>query len=277
MGRNAHPFWAQDEYTYDDDVTPVGVAAGYNNDVGRGNLAINTGYFSMPVGMQAFAGNLFGLQDVYSFKFGKGAKLTLAAAYYDYDATDFEIERDANGDPILDANGRPIITSIDDLDALRLLDNNGLRDYQTWEVNAQLKFDAFNLPWTIGVDYMSNCESYSAEDELFITRLGVTPNDDTGYLAFVQTGNLSDPGDWLAAYYFSRVEALTFNGSYGQDDCVRWGSAVETRSTDLRCQELRVGYAILKNVNLVARVYIADAVANDEDGNRARIDFNFKF
>ena len=53
IGRNSIPFWKQNELVLDDDVTPAGVGAGFKTSVGQNSqLQINTGYFSMPVGMK---------------------------------------------------------------------------------------------------------------------------------------------------------------------------------------------------------------------------------
>lgn len=58
-GRNSLPFWKQTEMFWDDDVTPAGLAAGYKQGLGDNHsLALNAGYFSLPIGMQAFGGNL---------------------------------------------------------------------------------------------------------------------------------------------------------------------------------------------------------------------------
>lgn len=45
----------------------------------------------------------------------------------------------------------------------------------------------------------------------------------------------------------------------------------------MKGHELRLAYALEKNINIVARLYIAEAITNDEDGNRLRVDFNNKF
>jgi hypothetical protein len=41
--------------------------------------------------------------------------------------------------------------------------------------------------------------------------------------------------------------------------------------------ELRFGWAFDPKMNLMARLYIADAITTVEDGNRFRIDFNYRF
>ena len=90
-------------------------------------------------------------------------------------------------------------------------------------------------------------------------------------------GSLKERGDWLAAYYYARIETFAVNSSFAQDDWVRWGSATETRASNLKGHELRFAYAFEKNINLVARLYLVEAITTAEDGNRFRVDLNFKF
>lgn len=251
-GRNSQPFWKQNELFWDDDVTPLGIAAGYSAKVMENSkLSLNTAYLSMPVGMKATSGNMLVGQAVFSTEFSGETNITAAIGYFSYDSNP--------SDP----------------DAGTLLDNNGLRDYQTWVANLQVNLKAFSRPFRFGVDYMTNTEDYTTAE--LPSRPGVTADDTEGYVAFVQSGNLGNVGDWLLAYYYINIEALAFNGSYGQDDWVRWGSLVETRSTDLKGHEFRVARVLAKNLKAVFRVYIVDSIANEENGSRARLDFNFKF
>ena len=55
------------------------------------------------------------------------------------------------------------------------------------------------------------------------------------------------------------------------------GSATQTRGTDIEGHELRFVYGTGQGQNLTFRLYVAEAVTNDEDGNRFRIDYNYKF
>ncbi len=81
----------------------------------------------------------------------------------------------------------------------------------------------------------------------------------------------------LFAYYYDHIETFTVNSSFAQDDWVRWGSAVESRGSNLKGHEFRVAYGLGNGVNLVARLYVADAITTIEDGNRFRLDLNMKF
>ena len=257
VGRNSHPFWRQDEFFWDDDVTPLGVAGSYKTTLGKQKVEVNSGYFSMPSGMVNTAGNLYGAQGVWGSSLGDNTSFTLAAGYFVYDAL---------GDPD------------DAFDKGRLADNNDTRDYATTVLNGQLKFK-LGVPLTIGANYYSNGESYT-DAELALTPTGVSKDDDDGYSAFIKA-NVAQ--DWEVSYYYADIDFLAFNGSYGQDDWVRFGGesgdgeSIEARSTDIKGHEGRVKYTIDDRSNLVLRVYLVEANRDDAASNRARVDYNWKF
>lgn len=84
-------------------------------------------------------------------------------------------------------------------------------------------------------------------------------------------------GDWLLGYWYADIEQFAVNSSFAQDDWVRWGSATQTRASDMKGHELRAAYGLGGGMNLVARLYLVEAVTSVEDGNRFRLDFNYKF
>ncbi len=240
VGRNSFPFWKQNELFWDDDVTPAGIAGGYK----AGMVDITAGYFSLPAGMDKFAGNLGALQVALS---GKSGELGIKGAigFYNFDA-----------DP-------------NDPDIVRFLSNNGLRDYQVWVGSFQLGMTAGDQPLKFGVDVMKNTEDYALTE--------TARDEDTGFVAQVSYGQTKQPGDWLVAYYYARIEELAVNNSFSQDDWMRWGSATQTRSSNFKGHEVRFAYGLAKQLTLVARLYIVEAITTNEDGNRFRVDFNYKF
>ncbi len=242
IGRNSLPFWKQNELYWDDDVTLAGLGFGFKTDAGAGSFAFNGGYFSLPVGMQEFAGNLAAAQLVFS-----GKDFRLAAGLLDVDANP------------------------GDADAGRLLRGNGLRDYSIWVGSLQGKFGK----WTLGADVMHNDEGYSPNDPDPITAAHHDQTD--GFVLSVKYGGTKAKGDWLGAVYYAEIETFAVHSSYAQDDWVRWGSAVETRGSDMEGTELRFAYALEKNMNLVARLYLVESITTGEDGSRLRLDFNYKF
>ena len=250
-GRNGLPLWKQNENIWDDDVTPVGVGASAKTNVGdNSKVTFNTGYFSLPVGMRSFSGNLALGQVVFQTK-ANGVGFTVAGGVLNIDANP--------SDP----------------DGVRLQNGNGGRDFTIWTASAQAKFKTGDLPLRVGFDFYSNSEDYSATDPNAFTAANF--DQTTGWTAHFQVGRLKNVGDWLGRYVYSDIETLAVNSSYAQDDIMRWGSSVETRGTNFTGHEFRVAYKLTGNSNLVARLYIAEAKTTIEDGNRFRLDYNYKF
>ncbi len=248
-GRNGFPFWKQNEHFWDDDVTLLGGAVGGGFDIGVGKLSATAGLFALPDGMMSHQlGHMIAGQLKYSGEVSEGVKLNAAAGYFDM-------------------NGRA--------GAVNLRNGNGARDYGIGVISLQAKFSAMDLPITLGADYMHNFESYSATDGNAFTV--ANRNERDGFMLSAKIGQLKAWGDWLAGYYFARIETLAVNASYAQDDWVRWGSANQTDSSNLRGHELRLAFAISGKTNLVARLYIVDAITSTQDGKRFRVDFNTKF
>lgn len=248
IGRSSISFWKQNEIFLDDDVTPIGIGYTLKGD----RFGLNAGYYTLPVGMQEFGGNLGTLQLTLKADVSSG-HFAGAIGYARFDA-----------EP-------------GDADVTALLDTNGTRDYGIWVINGQLKFDKFKF----GVDYFVNIENYSATDADAFTAFHRDQN--TGYVISFAHGN-TNPQSWLFAYYYLNVETFAVNSSYAQDDWVRFGSAVEARASNIRGHEFRVAYGLAKNMNLVFRAYFVDAIERrsatsltEEDGNRLRLDFNYKF
>lgn len=250
-GRNSFPFWKQNELFWDDDVTPAGLAAGFGFPIGDAvKLDFTGGYFSLPVGMQEFSGNLGAGQVSLSTDIGP-AKLKLAAGLYDFDSNS------------------------SDSDSALLRSGNGARDYEIWVGSAQLKIKAGTVPLTFGFDYMSNEEDYSSTDPDPVTAANHDQTD--GFVASVKAGSVKDRWDWQIGYYYADIEKLAVNSSYAQDDWMRWGSAVETDASDFEGHEFRFVLGLAENMNLVTRLYLVEANTSVQDGNRVRIDYNYKF
>lgn len=240
VGREASPFWQQNELFWDEDVTLIGIASGYK----LGGISATAGAFSLPVGMRAFAGNLAAAQLVYSGKWGEQA-YTLAASQHAFNS------------------------NADDPDAARLRNGNGKRDYRIGSLNAQWKMPLAGRPLTFGVDRYHNRESYSA----------ATPhrNATDGSVYSLSYGQLKEPGSWQLGYYHADIEQFAVNASYAQDDWMRWGSADETDASDFSGDEARLAYALSKSANLILRFYDVEANSSVQDGKRLRLDYNYRY
>ena len=248
-GRNSLPWWRQNELFWDDDVTVTGLAAIYKTAAGkRAEIGVNAGYFSLPVGMRAYSGTLGLAQLVYDIQMGdRGFSATAGVLAVD-------------ADPL-------------DADGALLLRGNGARDYTSWIASLQARLEVGGFPVLLGADLAHNSQGYSPSD----------PDPETAnhwdqVNAYVISVKIENPKrSLLGAYTYAWVEALAVSSSYAEDDWARWGTNNQTRDTDMRGHELGLVYSFTKNMNLVFRVYLVEAITTHEDGKRARVDYNVRF
>ncbi|HEX7859799.1 MAG TPA: putative porin [Verrucomicrobiae bacterium] len=246
-GRNVFPFWQQNELFWDEDVTPTGVAAIYDHALNKGALTATVGGFYLPDGGYDLNGQLLGAQLKYTLPIDP-SQLTVAGAIHYMHG-----EEGANN----------------------LLTRNGERDYLIGVGNVQWSIPIAERPLALGADIFHNFASYDAAD--------VAPfppqdeDEDLGYVFSVQYGQLKEKNDWLVAYYYAHIETFAVNASYAQDDWHRWGSGPQTSSSDFEGHEFRVAYAISKNINLMGRLFLVEAITTGQDGNRFRLDLNWRF
>lgn len=246
-GRNSSPFWQQTELFWDEDVTPTGVAGTYDTALSQGRLSAIAGAFYLPDGGYELNGQMLAAQAKYTLPI-KPSTFTLASGIFFM-----------NGDE----------------GASNLRNRNGARDYAIGTAGAQWSIPVFGRPFSLGADIYHNFEDYSMAD---IRPLAAANQDeDLGYVFSVQWGQLREKNDWLVGYYYSHIETFAVNASYAQDDWIRFGSGAQTDASDFEGHELRVGYALSKHINLVARLYLVEAITTRQDGNRFRLDLNWRF
>jgi len=246
-GRSSSPFWQQNEFFWDDDVTPTGLAGTYETRAGKGKLTSVLGAFALPDGGLGLNGRLIGAQLRYTAP-AAGGNLTFAGGLHRFDGS---------------------------AGAENLRNRNGERDYLIGVASAQWSGQAGELPLTLGVDVFNNFESYDAADA---APFAATSTDETfGYVLSVQLGALKNPRDWQLGYYYAHIGTFAVNASFAQDDWVRWGSATQTDGSDGAGHELRASYLLTKNLNLVARLFIVEAITSVQDGKRFRLDANWRF
>jgi len=246
-GRNSWPFWQQNEFFWDDDVTPTGVAGTYETTAGKGKLTSVLGAFALPDGGYGLNGNLFGAQVRYGAPVGNG-QFTIAGALHKLDGS----------------------TGAEDL-----RNRNGERDYLLGVLGVQWSTPVGGRPLTLGVDLYNNFEDYDAADAAPLA--AVNADETLGYVLSVQYGQLKKPRDWQIGYYYAHIETFSVNASFAQDDWVRWGSATQTDGSDGEGHELRGSYMLTPRLNLVARLFVVDAITSVQDGKRFRLDVNWRF
>ncbi len=246
-GRNTSPFWQQNELFWDEDVTPTGLAGSYDLKVGEGTLSAIGGAFYLPDGGydlngELFAGQLKFVQPVGSSQFTAAAGLHFM-----------------NGDE----------------GANNLRNRNGDRDYMIGVASAQWSIPIGKIPLTLGADVFNNFENYDAAD---VAPLPASDDDETfGFVLSAAVGQMKNRHDWLVGYYYAHIETFAVNASYAQDDWIRFGNGPQTDASDFKGHEVRLGYVVSKNINVMARVYLVEAITSVQDGNRFRLDLNWKF
>ncbi len=247
-GRNTTPFWQQNEMVWDEDVTPTGLAASHEDKLEHGTLTTTGGAFYLPDGMTRLNGMLVGGQLKYSRPLAP-AQLTLAAGLYSYDG-----KRGAEN----------------------LRNRNGVRGYLLGVLSAQWSAPLDpGRTLTLGVDLIKNFENYSATDAL---PFGPGNADETnGFVLTALYGQLRNPRDWQIGWLYSHIETFAANAAYAQDDWARFGSATQSDLTDFKGHEVRFTYVITKNLNAQLRYFAVEAITSIQDGQRGRIDLNWRF
>jgi len=246
-GRNVYPIWQQTELFWDQDVTPTGIAGTYTSALGEGKFNAMGGAFYLPDGAYGLNGQL----------------LTLGADY----AIPARIGKLKFGSSLNYFHGE------DGAEYLR--NRNGARDYLIGTLGLQVARDLRNIPFTVGADVYYNFEDYNAAD---VAPFPATDTDQQlGYVFSIQAGRMKQKHDWLLGYFYSHIETFSVNASYAQDDWIRFGSNGQTDSSDFEGHEIRAGYCLSDNINVLARLFLVKAITTVQDGNRFRIDLNWTF
>jgi hypothetical protein len=156
-----------------------------------------------------------------------------------------------------------------------LRNRNGNRDYYIGAADVQWSMPIKKVPFALGADVYYNFANYDAAD---VAPFPATDDDQVlGYVFSATVGQLKQRHDWLVGYYYAHIETFAVNASYAQDDWHRFGSGPQTDSSDFKGHEIRVAYAISKNINVMGRLFLVDAITTQQDGYRFRFDLNWKF
>jgi hypothetical protein len=246
-GRNSSPFWQQTELFWDEDVTPTGLAGSYETGAGKGKLTSTLGAFFLPDGGYDLNGQMVAGQLKYALPINNSLLTVAGGLHY------------MHGDS----------------GARNLRNRNGARDYLIGVFGAQWGTAIQSIPVTIGADLFHNFMDYEAAD---VAPFRAADRDETlGYVLSATVGQLKKQHDWLVGYYYAHIETFSVNASFAQDDWVRFGSGPQTDASDFEGHEVRLAYAVSKNINVMARTFFVDAITTQQNGNRFRLDLNWKF
>jgi hypothetical protein len=159
--------------------------------------------------------------------------------------------------------------------AANLRNRNGERDYMIGVGSAQWTFPWGKFPVTLGADLFYNFLNYDAAD---VAPFPASRDDEVlGYVLSAQLGQLKKRHDFLIGYYYAYIETFAVNASYAQDDWIRFGSGPQTDASDFKGHEIRLAYALSPQVNIMGRLYLVEAISTVQDGNRFRLDLNWRF
>ena len=251
-GKNGFPFWTQNELFWDEDVTPEGLATGFSLPFGKSPFRLKPvlGYFVME---GSGSSNRFSDKSYLA-----AVQLALEASLKSVDLTS------AAGFYSFNDNPATVDTALADM------------DYGIWVLGVKAAFKGAPKPWSLGVDFMRNTKDYPSS--LF------NADQKTGYVFGANLGRLKEKKDWLIGYYYAHIEKFAVVARLAQDDWLRWGSTTDTRSSNFEGHEFRLAYAFGPSWNVMLRVYLVEGIelesataVSQEDGKRARLDFNIGF
>ena len=244
-GKNSMPFWQQNEFLWDGDVNPEGLAVSRNFKLTKTtSLATLVGYF---------------ITNSSGKKFTNDGTLSIAQL-----KLKSNIERNilTISSGLINANDVP--NSPDETSTYTL-------NYNIWATSFQFNFKKTGL--LIGVDYFENLSNYNRNNNINV----VFKDQTTAYVGSL----LYNFNKIQLGYFYAHIEKYAVIDYFAQDDWVRWGNNNFTRSSNFRGHEFRIKYKINSQFNTVLRTYFVDGLkttgTNLESGTRIRLDLNIKF
>ena len=101
----------------------------------------------------------------------------------------------------------------------------------------------------------------------------------------VKLGQLKKKNDWQFHLYYAYLEQFSIVDYFAQNDWARWDysfmEAAGSRLSNFHGVEIRVGYTLKENFNLILRTYFVEQLVEQGDfketGSRIRLDLNIGF
>ena len=244
-GKNSMPFWEQNEFLWDGDVNPEGLALGGTFKLSeKSKLTPVLGHFIVGHSGENFSDDtsLSIIQLKLNSTIGVN-NLTLSSG-------------------IVKGNNIP-----DKPDGTHTF----FIDYKIWATSLQYKFNKIGL--VLGLDYFENLSDYNNNSDI----ADIFEDQTTGYAGSL----LYSIKKFQFGYYYAHVEKYALVDFFAQDDWVRWGTSDYTRSSNFDGHEFRIKYKINKQFNTVLRTYFVKGLETTgttlETGTRIRLDLNIKF
>ncbi len=245
-GKNSMNMWEPDEMLWDGDVNPEGIALGNKFNLSdKAKLHLDGGYFilSNDKGMDG---------DVEKQTFGMHSNASFIQA---------KLCAKLGDNKLIIAPG--ILNTYTE----KILGIN----YQIFSGFLQFKMkNGFNMNF----DYFMNLEDYKGKvDPAF--------EDEKTGISFTAGYPITDKFSAKASY--AQIQKYAVIDMFAQDDWVRWGNNVMTRSSNFGGFGLALKYKIAKNMNTQLKFWKVEGLkkgsgdAELETGTRIRLDFNIKF
>ena len=242
-GRQAFPYWKQNELFWDDDVSILGATGRFQqNFLDQWKLTWMGGGYKLPDGGLELHGNLWA---------GQLAGTT---------STEWITFTTAIGGYIFEKK---------ESTPKYLKDGNGERDYEMWVASAQAKFELVGLPLTLGVDGITNGASYGG----FVA----FRERKDGYVVSAKVGKKGEKYGWEAGYSLANIELYAVNASYSQDDWARWGSGGQGQVSDFRGHGITGSVSLPMNISVKSTLYLVESILTEQDGKRFRLNGSIKF
>ena len=234
IGRMTYPFFTQNEFMWDADINPLGLAAYASLSLGKqATLKATIGHFALPVGLAHYSGQLTAGQLAYSDR-----HVTLAGGIFHF---------------------QPSLT---DPDRLRLLDGNGQRVYTVLVLNGRYTQKLAGKPLAMGVELFHNLEQYRDPSD----NVGFANNDQRdGYVLSAAVGDSAAPRHFQFGYRYFHIERLAVNSSYSHDDISRLGVPSQAANSDLAGHDIFANYAVNRHLTAGIRFIFAHRLTNPED------------
>jgi len=244
-GKNSMNMWEPDEMLWDGDVNPEGIGLGHKLQLGdNGKLAVNAGYFVVY--------NTTGIVDGKPKQtFGQHANASFGQLKYCSKIGDNKL----------------------------VIAPGLLKTYMpgmSWNYNIFSGFILFktNTGLSMNLDYFKNLADLKDH---------VDPNFEDQTTGFAGTIGYAFNKKISAKVSYAQIQKYAVVDMFAQDDWVRWGNAVMTRSSNFGGFGVAVKYKLAKNFNTQLKFWNVEGLAKAtgasdlETGTRIRWDFNIKF
>ena len=248
-GKMANPFVrvGKNQLIWDGDVTPEGIAFGYENKLNDKTdlFVIGGGMWAREEGGDADS-SLWGIQGGLKHAFDNGDKLTWGGSYYKYgNIKDEEVFDSAEGNS----------TYTPAADALYLY------DYELCELFGEYGTQFGETPVSFYGDYVVNTAS--------------SVDEDTGWLIGTKLGKAKKRGSWECGYEYRDSEKDSVVGIFTDSDFVDGGA-------EGKGHKFSAGYALAKNTKLGFTYFLSERDAGSDDKRddkyqRMQLDLSIKF